>query len=169
MFKELTKISGPVIAIGLLSSMAWAADIKIGIVGTNEILASSAEGKRAQETIKRKGEELSKDLDRRRNELARQLEEAQQQGSAMKEDARKKKLEEFTKKEEEIRSKVSSSQQAMAQLEQKELKPIMEKLDRAIHQVARDGKYTLVLDKRVVIDFDPSYDISSKVKSAFGQ
>ena len=48
----LTVILGPLGAL--------AAELKIGVVDTNAILANSAEGKRVQDTIKRKAEELSR-------------------------------------------------------------------------------------------------------------
>lgn len=169
MFNQLTKIVGSVIALGMLASLSWAADVKIAVVDTNDVLGSSSEGKKAQEAVKRKGEELGKDLERRRNELGRQLEEFQKQAAVMKEDARKKKMEELEKKDVELRQKLGTSQQEIAKLEQSELKPLLEKLDRVIKQISKDNKYTLVLDRRVVIDFDPSLDITDKVKSAFGR
>lgn len=152
-----------------LAAPVGAAEVKIGIVDVQEVIFNSAEGKRAQETLKRKGEELGRDLERRQSELKRQIEEFQKQAAVMKEDARKKKEEEFGRKEMELRQKIGASQQEMAKLEEKELKPLYEKFARVIEQVSKDGKYTVIFDKRMVVGFDPAVDITDKVKTAFGR
>ncbi|MBM4287618.1 MAG: OmpH family outer membrane protein [Deltaproteobacteria bacterium] len=146
-----------------------ARDTKIAVVDMGEVIFNSSEGKRAQEAIKRKSEELGRDLDRRRQDFGKQLEEYQKQAAVMKEDARKRKEEEFGRKEMELRQKVGASQQELAKLEEKELKPLYEKFARVMEQISRDGKYTIILDKRVVIGFDPSIDITEQVKNAFGR
>ncbi len=160
---------GAVILVLALAAPGSAAETKIGIVDVQEVIFNSAEGKRAQETLKRKGEELGRDLERRRTELTRQVEEFQKQAAVMKEDARKKKEEEFGRKEMELRQKLGASQQEMAKLEEKELKPLYEKFARVIEQVSKEGKYTIILDKRMVVGFDPAVDITNKVKDAYGR
>jgi outer membrane protein len=148
---------------------ALAADIKIAVVDMAEVIFNSGEGKKAQENIKRKGQELGKDLERRRSEFGKQVEDYQKQAAVMKEDARKKKEEEFGKKQAELQQKVGSSQQELAKLEEKELKPLYEKFSKVVDTISKENKYTVVLDKRVVIGFDPSIDITDKVKAAFGK
>lgn len=161
--------AGVVILVLALAAPVLAAETKIGIVDVQEVIFNSAEGKKAQETLKRKGEELGRDLERRRNELSRQVEEFQKQAAVMKEEARKKKEEEFGRKEMELRQKLGASQQEMAKLEEKELKPLYEKFARVIEQVSKEGKYTVILDKRMVVGFDPAVDITNKVKDAYGR
>ncbi|AEB10532.1 OmpH family outer membrane protein [Desulfobacca acetoxidans] len=151
------------------AAAAPAADVKVAVVDMADVIFNSSEGKRAQESIKRKGEELGRDLERRRTDFGRQVEEYQKQAAVMKDDARKRKEEEFGRKEAELRQKVGSSQQEMAKLEEKELKPLYDKFKRVIEQISKEGKYSLILDKRVVIGFDPSVDITEKVKDAFGR
>jgi outer membrane protein len=155
--------------LSLLSPSLAAAEVKIAVVDMADIIFNSAEGKKAQETIKRKGQELGKDLERRREEFGKQVEEYQKQAPVMKEDARKKKEEEFGKKQAELQQKVGSSQQELAKLEEKELKPLYEKFSKLVDAIAKENKYTVVLDKRVVIGFDPSVDITDKVKASFGK
>jgi outer membrane protein len=151
------------------SAPALAAEIKIAVVDMADVIFNSAEGKKAQETIKQKGQELGKDIERRRTEFGKQVEDYQKQAAVMKEDARKKKEEEFSKKEQELRQKVGTSQQEMAKMEEKELKPLYERFSKVVDQISKENKYTAVFDKRVVIGFDPSIDITDKVKAAFGK
>lgn len=162
------------LAVAALLSLIWvasleAAEVRIGVVDVQDVIFNSPEGKRAQEVLKRKGEELGRDLERRQNELRRQIEEFQKQAAVMKEEARRKKEEEFGRLEMELRQKVGASQQEMAKLEEKELRPLYEKFARVIEQVSKEGKYTVILDKRMVIGFDPAVDITDKVKNAYGR
>ena len=146
-----------------------AAEVKVAVVDMADVIFNSAEGKKAQENLKRKGQELGQDLERRRTEFGKQVEEYQKQAPVMKEEARKKKEEEFGKKQMELQQKAGSSQQELAKLEEKELKPLYEKFSKVVDSIAKENKYTAVFDKRVVIGFDPSIDITEKVKAAFGK
>ena len=86
----MTLMFGPMAAV--------AAELKIGVADPDSILMNSAEGKRVQDTIKRKAEELGKPLSTKRQDIGRQMEEFQKQASMMKEDARKTKGQELEKK-----------------------------------------------------------------------
>lgn len=145
------------------------AEVKIAVVDLQDVVFNSAEGKKAQEVMKRKGEELRKDLERRREEFGKQVEEYQKQAPVMKEDARKKKEEEFSKKQTELQQKFGSSQQELAKLEEKEFKPLYDRFSKIVNDISKENQYTVVLDKRVVIGFDPTIDITDKAKAAFGK
>lgn len=157
------------VLVSLALPAAAAAEIKIAVVDMADVIFNSPDGKKAQETLKRKGQELSKDLERRRTEFGKEVEEFQKQAVVMKEEARKKKEEEFNKKQTALQNQVGSSQQELAKLEEKELKPLYEKFSKVVDSIAKENKFTVVLDKRVVIGFDPAIDITEKVKAAFGK
>jgi outer membrane protein len=161
-------VSSALILSLIIPALAWA-EVKIAVVDMAEIIFNSAEGKKAQESVKHKGQELGKDLERRREEFGKQVEEYQKQAPVMKEDARKKKEEEFGKKQAELQQRVGSSQQELAKLEEKEFKPLYERFSKIVNVIAKENQYTVVLDKRVVVGFDPSIDISDKVKAAWGK
>jgi outer membrane protein len=155
--------------LSLVAPALALAEVKIAVVDMAEVVFNSSEGKKAQETIKHKGQELKKDIERRGSEFGKQVEEYQKQAAVMKEDARKKKEEEFGKKQAELQQRVGSSQQELAKLEEKELKPLYDKFAKVVDQISKENKYTAVFDKRVVIGFDPAIDITDKVKAAFGK
>ena len=152
-----------------MASVVWAADVKIGVVDSFDVIFNSSEGKRAQDSLKRKGEELGRDLERRRTDLGKQVEDFQKQAAVMKEDALKRRQDDLMKKEEDLRRKLGASEQEFGQMRERELKPLFEKFDRVIKQIAQEGKYTIILDKRAAIGFDPGVDITEKVKNAFGR
>lgn len=159
-------------ALGLVLTPLWAtaADLKMGVVDGMDIISKSAEGKRIQDSIKRKSEELGKPFMAKRQELGRQVEEFQKQASVMKEDARKRKAEELEKKMREFERQTADAEKQLSQYQEKELGPLFQKLETAVKAVAQEQKLSIVLDKRQsgLLFMAPDLDITDKVRSKFG-
>ena len=166
------------VAVGLLLAAAlvltpmWAAaaEFKVGVVDGMDVVSKSAEGKRVQDTIKRKSEELGKPFAQRRQDLAKQVEEFQKQAGVMKEDARKHKAEELEKKMQDLQKQGADAEKQLQQFQEKELAPLFQKLESAVKAVAQEEKLDMVLDKRNagLLYMDPKLDITDKVRSKFG-
>jgi outer membrane protein len=163
---------GLLVTIALLLTPLWAAaDFKVGIVDGMDVVSKSTEGKRVQESIKRKSEELGKPFQRKRQDLAKQVEDFQKQASVMKEDARKRKAEELEKKMREFERQGADAEKQLSQYQEKELGPLFRKLETAVKAVAEESKLDVVLDKRNsgLLYMKPSLDITEKVRSKFGR
>lgn len=160
------------LALGLVLTPLWAtaADFKIGVVDGMDIVTKSAEGKRIQDNIKKKSEELGKPFVTKRQDLGREVEAFQKQASVMKEDARKKKAEELEKKMREFERQTADAEKQLTQYQEKELGPLFQKLEGAVKAVAQDQKLSVVLDKRNsgLLFMAPELDITDKVRSKFG-
>jgi outer membrane protein len=156
-------------ALTLTPLYAAHAEFKVGVVDGMDVVSKSADGKRVQESIKRKSEELGRPFAQRRQELAKQVEDFQKQQSVMKEDARKKKAEELEKKMQEFQRQGSDAEKQLAQYQEKELQPLFQKLETAVKAVAGELKLDLVLDKRNsgLLFMDPKLDITDKVRGRF--
>lgn len=148
---------------------AMAAELKIGIVDTNTILSQSAEGKRAQEAIKRKAEELGRPLTTKRQDLGRQVQEFQKQAGMMKEEARKSKAQELEKKMADFDKQAADADKQLAQYKQSQLAPLSQKMDQALQQVSEEQKLDLMLDKSVVLINNKALDYTDKVRAKFGR
>ncbi len=146
---------------------AGAADIKIGVVNSRELLNSSADWKRVQDSVKRKMEDLGRPLEKRREDIGRQVQDFEKQAGVMKEDARKRKQEEIQKKVQELQKQASEADKTMAQFEEREKAPILKKLQTAVETVAREEKLDLVLDSQIVFLNNKALDITEKVKKNF--
>lgn len=155
----------------ILTPLWAAADFKIGVVDGMDIVTKSSEGKRVQDSIKRKSEELGKPFQRKRDDLARQVEEFQKQASVMKEEARKRKAEELEKKMKEFERQGADAEKQLAQFQEKEMAPLFRKLESSVKDVAQGEKLDLVLDKRNsgLLFMKPDLDITEKVRSKFGR
>ncbi len=157
----LTMLFGPLGAL--------AAELKIGVVDTNSILMGSAEGKRAQDAIKKKAEDLSRPLGTKRQDITRQMEEFQKQASMMKDDARKTKAQELEKKMADFDKQAQDADKQLAQYKESQLAPLSKKMDAALEQVAKDEKLDLILDKAVVLINNKGLDVTDKVRAKFGR
>jgi outer membrane protein len=157
----LTMIFGPLTAL--------AAELKIGIADTNSILMNSADGKRIQESIKRKADELSRPLGTKRQDLTHQVEEFQKQASLMKEDARKAKSQELEKKMADFDKEASDADKQLAQFRQSQFAPLSQKMNQALEKVSQEEKLDLILDKSMVLISNKNMDVTDKLRSAFGQ
>jgi outer membrane protein len=161
------------LTLGLVLSPLWAAgaDFKVGIVDGMDVVSKSAEGKRVQENLKRKSEELGKPFAQRRQDLGRQMEDFQKQAGVMKDDAKKRKAEELEKKMRELERQGADAEKQMAQFQEKELAPLFQKLETAVKAVAQENKLDMVLDKRNsgLLYVSPGMDITEKVRSKFGR
>jgi len=158
------------LALFLVPGAAGAADLKVGVIDGMDIISKSADGKKAQESVRRKMEELSRPVEQRRQEMAKMVADFEKQASVMKEDARKRKEEEINKKMEEFRKQGADAERQLAQFQEKELAPIFQKLEQAVKAVAQDQKLDLVFDKRQagLLYLNPSLEITEKVRSKFG-
>lgn len=164
---------GLLLTLSLILSPLWsaAADFKVGVVDSNDILSKSAEGQRVQSTLKRKGEELSKSLQKQEQEIGKMMEDFRKQATVMKEAAKKQRQEELSKRATDFQRKVQDADKQMALLEQKEMEPLLKKLEKAVNEVAKENKLDMVLDKRRsgLLYMAPTLDITDKVRSRFGR
>ncbi len=147
---------------------AVAAELKVGVVDTNSILMGSAEGKRAQDAIKRKAEELSRPLGTKRQDISRQMEDFQKQAGMMKEEARKAKAQELEKKMADFDKQAQDADKQLSQFKESQLSPLSKKMDVALEQVAKEEKLDLILDKAVVLISNKNLDVTDKVRARFG-
>ena len=157
----LTMLCGPLGAL--------AAELKIAFVDTNAVLSSSAEGKRVQEAIKKKAEDLSRPLGAKRQDLGRQVEEFQKQAGMMKEDVRKTKGQELEKKMAEFDKQAQDADKQLNQFKESQLGPLSKKMEQILDTLAKDEKLDLILDKgSIVAANNKSLDYTDKLRAKFG-
>jgi outer membrane protein len=163
---------GLLLTVALILTPLWAAhaDLKVGIVDGMDIVSKSSEGKRVQDSIKRKSEELGRPFATKRQDLARQVQDFQKQASMMKEDARKRKAEELEKKMRDFERQGADAERQLRQYQEQQLAPLFQKLEAAVRAVALENKLDMVLDKRNagLLYMEPKLDITDKVRSHFG-
>jgi len=155
--------------ICLAVTPALAKELKIGVVDIESIINTSPDYKRIEGSLKKKSEELGKPLQQREQELGQQLAEFQKQAQAgiIKEDVRKQKESEFQKKFEEIQKSKDSAARSFQDYYQKEMKPLMDKMNKAVEQVANENNLDIIFPKAGAYVRDKSLDVSEKVREKF--
>jgi outer membrane protein len=139
------------------------------VVDIEDIINKSADYKRIESLLKKKSEELGRPLQQREQELSQQLAEFQKQAESgiIKDEARKRKETEFQKKIEEIQKSKDSAARSFQDAYQKEMKPLMDKMSKAVEQVANDNNLDIVFPKAGVFVRDKSLDVTEKVRERF--
>lgn len=168
----LRLIIGALITLSLVLGPlgALAAELRIGVADPDAILANSPEGKRVQEAIRRKSDELGRPLGTKRQDIGRQMEEYQRQASMMKEDAKKRKEEELTKKAQEFQRQAADAERLLNQFKESQIAPLSRKMDQALEEVAKEEKLDLILDRRQVLYLsNKAMDVNDKVRTKFIQ
>jgi outer membrane protein len=166
-------VVGLLLSAVLVLTPVWAAaaEFKVGVVDGMDVVSKSADGKRVQDSIKRKTEELGRPFGQKQKDLAQQVQEFEKQASMMKEDARKRKAEELQKKMQDMQRQGADAEKQLQQYQEKELAPLFQKLESAVKAVATQEKLDMVLDKRNagLLYMDPKMDITDKVRTKFGR
>ena len=162
---------GLLLALGLIFSPLWsaAADFKVGVVDSTDILTKSPQGKKMHDLLKRRSEELGKTLQRQEREISKAMDDFRKQAGIMKDEAKKKRQQELSKRASDFQRRVQDADKQMGVLEQKEMKPLLDKLERAVNEVAKENNLDMVLDKRRsgLLYIKPSMDITEKVRTRF--
>jgi len=153
----------------LLLTPALARDLKIGVVDIEDIINKSPEYKRIESSLKRKTEELGRPLQRREQELSQQLQDFQKQAEAgiIKDDARKRKETEFQRTLQDLQKSRDQAAKEFQDYYQREMKPLMDKLTRAVEQVANEENLDIVFPKAGIFLRDKSLDVTEKVRARF--
>jgi outer membrane protein len=153
----------------LVVTPALAKELKIGVVDIEGIINTSPDYKRIEGSLKKKSEELGKPLQQREQELGQQLAEFQKQAQAgiIKEDVRKQKESEFQKKFEEIQKSKDSATRSFQDYYQKEMKPLMDKMNKVVEQVANENNLDIIFPKAGTYVRDKSLDVTEKVREKF--
>ncbi len=150
---------------------ASAADHKVGVVDMADIIMKSADGKTAQANLERKRTELGKSLESQKKEIDKMIEDFNKQAQVMKEEAKKKRGEEISKRMDEFRKKAGDADRQMGQIEEKEMGPVIQKFKVAADAVAKANGVDLLLNKATpgIIYLNPSLDFTEKVREKFGK
>jgi outer membrane protein len=130
---------------------------------------SSPEYKRIEGSLKKKSEELGRPLQQKEQELGQQMQEFQKQAQAgiIKDDARKTKESEFQKKFEDIQKSKDTAAKSFQEYYQQSMKPLMEKMNKAVEQVASDNNLDIIFPKAGAFVRDKSLDVTDKVREKF--
>ncbi|MEM6263028.1 MAG: OmpH family outer membrane protein [Bacteroidota bacterium] len=155
-------------AIGMLSAQ------KVGYIDSEKIMAKIPEYQSSQQEIERVSEKWQKQLEEKYAAIEQLYQNYTAQEVLLPEDIKKEKQEEIFKAEreaKEFRESKFGYNGALFLLQESKVKPIQDKLMRAVAVVAKKKRYAFVFDKAGEVTWmytDGGYDISDDVLEEMG-
>lgn len=149
-------------------SSAAMAETKIGLVDMQKAIQATSAGKKAKAELESEFEKRKKELSKKEGDLKKMSEDLEKKKSVLSEEVLAKKQGEFQEEMMKYREVLNKNQQEIQKKERDLTQPILEKMRKAINQVAKDGKYTMILENSPMVLFtDGSQDVTDEVIKAF--
>ena len=150
---------------------AEASEMKIGYVNLQEALEATSAGKKALSELEKELEAKKKELAKKDGDIRKMKEDMDKKASLWTDEVRARRMGELQAEIEKFQNEVNSSEMAFRKRQQELTQPILEKLERAIAQVAKDQKFNLVLNNteaiRTVLWDDGKINMTADVVKAF--
>ena len=124
---------------------------KIAVVNMQLAIESTTDGKAAMAKLKAEADKKQKELEKQRDDLKKMDDELAKQASILKPDALQKKQQELQQKLMQWQEAAMRTQRDLQEKEQKATQPIVDKLLRAINQIAARDKFSMVVRSDVVL------------------
>lgn len=149
-----------------LVALSQQAALKIGYVNSEKIIAELPEAKDSQQKLEALVKSWQDEIEKRGQALQAKFEEYQKQANMLNESAKQVRQKELVDEEQKLNVYRSEKQQELAVQREKIMKPIQEKVFKAIERVAKDKKLSFVFDRATevpVLYADPAYDYTPDV------
>ncbi len=161
-----------VLVAGLLAgggSVAQAADVKIGYIDIQKAIQETSTGKKAKKELEKEFNAKKEELGKREANIKKMQEDFEKKKSVLAEEAKQAKAAELQGEMMKYRDLLGQSQLNIQKKEQELTKPILDKLQEVIDKVAKDGGYTMILEKseQSVIWAKKEIDLTDTVVKAF--
>lgn len=145
---------------------AQAADLKIGVVNMQKVLATSNAGKKAQTVIEQKVKSYDATFKKEKDSLISMRDEIEKKGSTWSDSVKQQKISDFQKKNAALGNKEREANQEIRRLQEQHMKPVLETLEEVIQSVAKSGKYDFVIPSNTILFASGKYDITDQVTKA---
>jgi outer membrane protein len=147
----------------ILATSAYAADIKIGVIDTQRIMAESKAGIATRTLFSKEVQENNNRLQAKQKEVQSLQEELNTKGKEMNAVVLAEKQEQYSKAYKELTRMKNDMTQDLEtrdnELSQKLLKAIRD----IVLQYSQDEKFTLILEKSSLVSYDSAVEITDKI------
>lgn len=176
MKKQITLLALALCFVGAFTS-SHAQDVagmpeKIGHINADALLQLMPETKTAQAELEKYGRQLEKDMTDMETELQTKVNEFRNNEAMMTKLSKESKTQELQQLQQRIQEYGQGAQQDLQQKQVELLTPVIEKATKAVKEVARENKFTYIIDsspsKGVVIFAENGVDIMPLVKKKLG-
>ncbi len=167
MFKRLMVVVCLVVLAGFTaqSSVANAAETKVGVMNIQRVLLESIAGQKAKAIFEKRMNELKTKFQDEQDAIVALQQEIEKKSSAWSKDKQAEKVRELQTKQREMQVKSEDAKMELRQLQDKELEPILKMLQTVVDTYGEKDGYSVILDSKVAVLYaSPENDISEAVK-----
>ncbi len=142
-----------------------AAEVKIGVMNVQKILAGSKIGKQVKAKMETKMKSFQQEFKSEEDALIALQQEIEKKSSVWSKDVKAEKIRAFKKKQRELKAKTDDANFEMRQMQTKELEPVVKKLDSIVKEFGTKNGYTMILDeaRAGVLFLDKSIVVTDKI------
>lgn len=133
--------------MSFLLTTAASAESKIGVMNVQKVLSNSDAGKKVKQTIEAKMKSLQTELKAEEAGLVALQKEIEKKSSVWSEEAKAEKVRDFQKMKRELKAKSDDANFEMRQLQNRELEPVLKKLDGIVKEFGEKNGYSVILDE----------------------
>lgn len=152
----------------VVGGTAHAADMKLGYIDMNKALQETSAGKKAKAELEKEFKAKRDELSKKQADLKKMGEDFEKKRAVLSDDVRQRKQAELQQEMMKWQEAAGQAQMNMQTKEQDALKPIFEKMQKAIERVAKDKGYTMILEKsQSVVWGTPENDVTAQVVKEF--
>ena len=153
MFKRLMVVVCLVVLAGFTvqSSVANAAEGKIGVMNIQKVLLESIAGQKAKDVFEKRMNELKTKFQDEQEAIVALQQEIEKKSSAWSKDKQAEKVRELQTKQREMQVKSEDAKMELRQLQDKELEPILKMLQTVVDAYGEKEGYYVILDSKVAV------------------
>jgi outer membrane protein len=144
-----------------LSAQA-AATSHVGIINMQEAIRGTADGKKAESTLRKEMDDLQKKMQAEGKKIQDSMDALRKQGMVMDEKTRREKEEGIQRQIMALREQEAKNTAQFQEKDQKVSQPIIKKIRDIVAAIAKEKSLTLVIDGGNVVYADPSDDITAE-------
>lgn len=152
------------VLIGMISSSAVAAELKIGFVNTERVFRDAAPAVRAQKKIELEFAKRDQEMQKMAEQIRKLQEGLEKNSVTMNETERRNKEREFGELNKDFQRKQREFREDLNQRRNEELAAVLERANRTIKAIAESEKYDIIFQEAVYAS--PRIDITDKVIKA---
>ncbi len=144
LFFRALLVAALVLAVGAVAP-AWA-QVKVGILDMQEIIAESVPGQEAMNELRTRFESMRTELDAQNEAIGKLRDELQRQSMVLSQEAQQDKELEYRRKVRDFQDQFQSFQMKMKGEEDRLSEPILELLINVINTYGRQNNFTMIID-----------------------
>ena len=145
------------------TTLASAAELRIGFVNTDRIFKEAATAKAAQSKLEQECSRREREVEGLGTQLKSASEKLEKDAPTLSDSQRGARQRQLVELDREFQRKRREFQEDLAQRKNEELQLVLERANRVIKQVAESEKYDLIMQEAVYVN--PKLDITDKVLS----